>query len=331
MRTGVIMARPARAMSEELDEPDDLERADDPHREGDIHFEPADEGMHEVPRRKSDLKRYMVPLAGAILVSALVAIAWVSFAPRRGAQQDRGLLDLPQPVSASVERSVRDRSSRPPGNEMDSRLGPAAPESGAQRFEQSRVADSTEPAPQSAGSAAGPATASRLDEPRAVSSAPDAVALEQRLDRIENSLQGLRGILDNMRMELSARPAQEFHTSPAVGEQRADSLHRQLTTRDPENVRLHRQQAVNRHPPSDLKPVSQHAAARTGLPGWEIVGLSARNVALRDPGGRTHVVAIGETVVDDVELTQIDTVANRVTTTAGDITYHAAGSERASR
>ena len=325
------MARPARAMSDELDGPDELEREDDGDMEGDIHFEPAEEGAHEIPRRKSDPKRYMVPLAGVLLVSALVAVAWGSFAPRRGAQQDRGLLDLPQPVSASVERPVRDRSSKPPGNEMDPRLGSAASASRVQWVEQSRVADSTDPAPQSAGSAAGPATASRLNEARAESSAPDAVALGQRLDRIENSLQALQGILDDMRMELSARSPQESHTSPAVVEHRAGSLHRQLTSRDPEIARLHREQPVNGHPPSDLKALSQHSAARTALPGWEIVGLSARNVALRDPGGRTHVVAIGETVVDDVELTQIDTVANRITTTAGDITYRAAGSERGSQ
>lgn len=324
------MARTARAMSEELDGPDELER-EDPDREGGIHFEPADEGEHEMPRRKPDPKRYMVPLAGVLLVSALVAIAWVSFAPRRGAQQDLGLLDLPQPVSASVVRSVRDRSTRPPGNEMDPRLGPASPASSVQRFEQSRVADSTDPAPQSAGSAAGPATASRMNEASRESSAPDAVAVEQRLDRIENSLQALRGILDNMRTELSARPTQESHKSPAFVEQRPGSLHRKLASQDPEIGRMHREQPANGQPSGDLKARLQHSAARSGLPGWEIVGLSARNVALRDPGGRTHVVAIGETVVDDVELTQIDTVANRITTTAGDITYRGVGSERGSQ
>lgn len=156
----------------------------------------------------------------------------------------------------------------------------------------------------------------------------DGVAIAQRLDRIESSLQTLRAALDTIRVELSARPSPELRRSPANTEKRADSLPRQLSTRDPAAVRLRREVPANGHSPSDVKALSQHSASRPSLPGWEIVGLSARNVALRDPGGRTHVVAIGETIVDEIELTQIDTVANRITTTAGDITYRGAGSER---
>jgi hypothetical protein len=315
------MARPAQAMSDEAEE---LER-EGPDLEDGIDFEP---GGHEIQHRKPDPRRYVVPLAGLLLVSVLVAVAWVSFAPRRGAQQDRALLDLPQPASATVERPLGNRSARSPGPEMDPRLGSGAPVSSAQRFDQPRVPDSAVPLPPEVGSAEVPARATRVNAAPAEISTLDGVAIAQRLDRIESSLQTLRAALDTVRVELSARPSPELRRSPANTEKRVDSLHRQLSTRDPEAVRLRREVPANGHSPSDVKALSQRSASRPGLPGWEIVGLSARNVALRDPGGRTHVVAIGETIVDEIELTQIDTVANRITTTAGDITYRGAGSER---
>ncbi len=315
------MARPAQAMADEVEE---LER-EGPDSEDGIDFEP---GEPELQHRKPDPKRYVVPLAGVVLVTALVAVAWVSFAPRRGPQPDRALLDLPQLASATVERPLGNRSARSPGHEMDPRLGPGAPVSSAQRFDPPRAVDSGDPPPQQGSSADGSTMASRVNAAPAEISTLDGAAIAQRLDRIEGSLQTLRAALDNVRVELSARPSSEPRRSSANTEKRLDSLHRPLTTRDPEGVRLHREAPANGHSSIDLKAPSQHSTARPGLPGWEIVGLSSRNVALRDPGGRTHVVAIGETIVDEIELTQIDTVANRITTTAGDITYRGAGSER---
>lgn len=73
------MARPAQAMSDEAEE---LER-EGPDLEDGIDFEP---GGHEIQHRKPDPKRYVVPLAGLLLVSWWRLLGCPS---RRGAALNR--------------------------------------------------------------------------------------------------------------------------------------------------------------------------------------------------------------------------------------------------
>lgn len=317
------MARPSHVMADEAEE----QERESPGSEDDgIDFEP---GEQELPQRSHDPKRYVVPLAGVFLATVLVALAWVSFAPRRGPPLDRTLLDLPQPASATVDRPPGNPSVKSRGYEVDPRLGPEAPGLSAQRSpDPPRLTHSSDSPPQQLGSTEDLTTPGRVNSVPAGISSPESAAIAQRLDRIDESLQTLRAALDKVQMELSARRAAEPRKSAVNTEKHLDSHYLASGTRDLETVRLPRGSIAKGHPSIDLKVQSQRAATGSGLPGWEIVGLTVRNVALRDPGGRTHVVAIGETIVDEVELTQIDTVANRITTTAGDITYRDANSER---
>jgi hypothetical protein len=322
MRTGVSMARPARAISDEIEDLDE-EGAE---TEGSIDFEP-DIPEPETTRRTSDLRRYMLPLAGLLLVGTLASVAWISFAPRHGSSQDRAVLDLPQPVSATVERPDRKRSISPAVDGMDARLGPAASVSTPRTSPSMRGADLADSASESGGSKVSQGMASHTTEVRGETGGADRRALEERLDRIEISLQGMQRMLESLRTELTAVRAYQPPPQPTgPTEKRSVSPRQRLTIRHQENAR--RELAVNGPSPGDGKPIPQRSTERVPLPGWEIVGLSARNVALRDPGGRTHVVAIGEVIADDVELTRVDPVANRIITSAGELTYTGAGSGR---
>jgi hypothetical protein len=148
--------------------------------------------------------------------------------------------------------------------------------------------------------------------------------LQQRFDRMDASMQELQSVMQLVLTE--TRSAQVSGRAEALdaADKMLGVLKKQLAGRDQEIARLRHELSTRERLANDTRGQSQQVNPRSVLTGWEIVGLTARNAALKDPSGQTHVVSIGESITDGVQLKQIDPAGIRIITSAGDIGYHGA-------
>jgi hypothetical protein len=308
------MVRPARAFEREgsQDRPTELGREED----DEIEYE--EEHPREHRSARPNLRVYSVPLAAVALVGLLGATLWFV---RSGGHETPSMRAVPEFSRAQDHFSEATRNTRIVGSALHT---PRSTSAGAAFIPENDAQESA--ADPSGAMGAGP-TANHPAEMDAAAephvSADDLRLLQQRFDRLDTSLQALQGdlqlVLTEMRSSRVSGQAQEALDS---ADKMLSVLKKQIATRDQEIVRLRGELAAREHLVKDMKLQAQHASARSALAGWEIVGLTVRNAALKDPSGQTHVVSIGETIVDGVQLKQIDPAGTRITTTAGDIAYH---------
>jgi hypothetical protein len=312
------MARPARAFERESsqDQPTDFDEDED----DELDYE--EEHPPKIKSVRSNLRAYSVPLAGVVLVGLLGLTIWLLLRAERETSSTRAVPEL-----SGAQDRVSEASRNPRG--VESALHPArsiaagatvAPENDAHdgaADSPGAILQGTEPTPNH------PAQMDSTAEPDV--SANELRALQQRFDHVDASLQALQGAMQLVFTEIrSPRVSGQAQEALDSADKMLSLLKKQIATRDQEIARLRGELAAREHLVRDMKSQAQRSSARSALAGWEIVGLTVRNAALKDPSGQTHVVSIGETIVDGVQLKQIDPAGTRITTSAGDIAYHGA-------
>jgi hypothetical protein len=317
-KDGGTMVRPARAFERESSQDRPTERD----RDEDDEIEYEDEHPREHKSVRPNLRGYSVPLAGVVLVGMLGGTIWLVLSGGHETPSPRAVPELPHAQDRISEASGNTRLARPALHTSRSVSADATltPENDVAEG----TGDSSGTISQGAGPTANhPAEMDPAAEARV--SADDLRLLQQRFDRLDTSLQAVQGDMQLVLTEMrSARVSGQAQEALDSADKMLSVLKKQIATRDQEIIRLRGDLAAREHLVKDMKLQAQHSKARSPLAGWEIVGLTVRNAALKDPSGQTHVVSIGETIVDGVQLKQIDPAGTRITTTAGDIAYHAA-------
>lgn len=145
----------------------------------------------------------------------------------------------------------------------------------------------------------------------------------QRLDQLSHALRSIEGQFEVVLTEMRNHPAstETQKNSAAAADGQTAHLRQQAKNRDGEVATLRQELAAREKVIANMTEQTRRLAKRPALPGWSVVGLTARSAAFRDLNGRTRVVATGEVIVDDVKLLGIDTASNRVNTTAGEMIY----------
>ena len=269
-------------------------------------------------RGRVDLRRYGVPLAGLVLVATVGLLIWLVAHPGRG--------NPPAPAGLEIQAQgwpTEKTRGAPGAGAAPQTSRPLSPDSNLRstgiaqgRAEESAATHFQDLQP----SSNQPAETGIAGE--RVGGADEFSALQQRFDRLDTSLQTLQGVVQLILTEMrSSRASGQAQEALDAADRMLGVLKKQLSGRDQEIARLRRELSAREHLTGDTRVQAQQASARSALTGWEIVGLTARNAALKDPSGQTHVVSIGESITDGVQLRQIDPAGTRIMTNAGDITY----------
>lgn len=254
-------------------------------------------------------------LGGLFLVAAVLGVGWMLYGALRG--------DAAPRASSAARPSLMTTASRdgpPPARAEETSADPAL------------LPTDALPAPPEAESVARaiegtPSTTPAVPEPRSVEQATDATeelrqGMATRFDQVDAGLQNVRGLIELVVAELRTNPLSgEMQEKLDAADKMVTLLKTQGASKDGEIVRLRRELAERERLIADMKEENRRLAEKPALPGWEIVGLTARNAAFKDPAGHTRVIAVGEVIVDGVKLLEIDTAANRVGTTSGYMVY----------
>ena len=312
------MAQPARAFQRERSQDRPVAFDDDDEEE----LEHEEEPPREAKRTRSSLRGYSLPVAGVVLISMLGATIWLLLNGRHES-----------PSTPEIPRFSRSRDDIPkaPGNAR----GGGSPLQTTRSTSAGDVAlpenDLHETVTDTSGASLQD-TESATNHPAQMDpvakqggGANDPRVVQQRFDRLDSSLQALQSAMQLVLTEVrSSRGSGQAQEALESADRMVSLLKRQLASRDQENVRLRGELAARERLVNEMKLQVQRSSARSALAGWEIVGLTARNAALKDPGGQTHVLSIGETIVNGVQLQQIDPAGTRITTSAGALVYHGA-------
>lgn len=313
------MARPARAYQRDGSQtrPAEFDDGEDEDLEHEVDDPREPDGTRSTPRSHGLL------LAGGVLIGMLALTIWLLMYRRHDPPSTHVIADLPRAPDAILEASRNTRGARAPSN-----VGKPMPKGAiltAENDPHDTVGeDSSRVTFQDTELTANhPAQMDPTAEPGG--SPEELRILQQRFDRMDISMQALQGAMQAVLTEVrSSGASAQMKQTLESADKMVSLLKKQLTNRDQEIVRLRGALANREHLVNDMKSEAQRASARSTLAGWEIVGLTARNAALKDPSGQTHVVSVGETIVDGVQLKQIDPTRTRITTSAGDIVYHGA-------
>lgn len=256
-------------------------------------------------------------VGGLFLAAAVIGTGWMAYAALHGDEAPRG--------AAGARPSLMESAAQPA-------VPPPAPIAGDTPADPRFVPADAPPL----GVVDAPSAAPAMDAPlhaEAATPAPNPVdsataagelrgAMTQRFDQVDAGLQNVRGLVELVVAELRTNPLSgEMQEKLDAADKMVTLLKTQAASKDGEIVRLRRELAERERLIADMKEENRRLAEKPALPGWEIVGLTARNAAFKDPAGHTRVVAVGEVIVDGVKLLEIDTAANRVGTTSGYMVY----------
>lgn len=255
-------------------------------------------------------RRRLFVLVGAALATAILGVVtWMLISPESSSPASTVVsVDARESRVLAADASEQPELAPPTsmvGTEPDAVVKPLGPP---------LTADTTGPKPTVA------ADSSRTSSDGGL--ADDSNRIAHELAQLANTLQSIQGQLDVVVAEVIDRPRAASPPTSTVTEPTMAQLRQQLQRRDGEFATLRRELAAREQTIATMTEQLKRAESRPALPGWTVVGLTAKSAALRDPSGRTHVVATGEAIVDEIKLVSIDTATNRVSTTAGDMTYH---------
>jgi hypothetical protein len=259
-------------------------------------------------RPHSSRRRVLVLVGAALAAAILVMVTWMMLST-----------DHSPPSSTLVSADARE--SRAADSSAQPELAPSASIVGT-----APDIAVTPLAPPLAADTAGPQPAAVAESSAASGErgrADDANRIVHDLAQMANTLQSIQEQLAVVLAEVRDHPAAAQPPSSPVIDPTMAQLRQQLQRRDGEIAALRRELAAREQTITTVTEQLKRVESRPALPGWTVVGLTAKSAALRDPSGRTHVVATGEVIVDDIKLMSIDTAINRVSTTVGDMIYRA--------
>jgi hypothetical protein len=255
--------------------------------------------------------RRVLVLVGAVLAAAILGVVtWMMMST-----------DPSSPASTLVALDARESRVLATDPSAQSELAPKASIVGT-----APDAAVTPLGPPLATDTIGPESAAAADSSGAsgdgrVADDPDRIV--HGLAEVTNTLQSIQEQLHVVLVEVRDRPMAAQPPSSPVIDPTTAQLRQQLQRRDGELAGLRRELAAREQTITTMTEQLNRVESRPALPGWTVVGLTAKSAALRDPSGRTHVVATGEAIVDEIKMISIDTVTNRVSTTVGDMIYRA--------
>lgn len=255
-------------------------------------------------------RRVLVLVGAGLAAATLVAAVWMaaSTGPSSTVPNHKPL-DARAPGSRAADLFPKHELAAPSAS-----IAGTAPDVAVTPLDRALIADTTDPK----AAAAEDALRASADE-GAVGNDENPVV--HALADMADTLQAIQERLDVVLADMRNRPTAMQPASSAATDATTAQLRQQLQRRDSELAALRRERAAREQTITSLTEQLQRVEGRPALPGWTVVGLTAQSAALRDPSGRTRVVAAGEVIVDDIKVISIDTASNRVHTTVGDMIH----------